>query len=78
MKKKLSIKLLCIVSSLAKKLECIVANDVSADGSGFNTATNEVTIFSKNGDTEKIPLLSKYAVAHKILDRVARLIDSEI
>ena len=62
----------------AKKLHFIVANDVSADGSGFNTETNEVTIFSKNGDTDKIPLLSKYTVAHKILDRVARLIDSEI
>tara|TARA_B100000029_G_scaffold497975_1_gene566193 strand:- start:17174 stop:18412 length:1239 start_codon:yes stop_codon:yes gene_type:complete len=62
----------------AKKLHFIVANDVSADGSGFNTETNEVTIFSKNGDAEQIPLLSKYTVAHKILDRIARLIDSEV
>ena len=61
----------------AKKLHFIVANDVSAVGSGFNTETNEVTIFAENGDVEQLPLLSKSTVAHKILDRVAQLIDSE-
>ena len=58
----------------AKRLHFIVANDVSAAGSGFGTETNQVTIFHDDGRHEELPLLSKYAVAHAILDRVlARL-----
>lgn len=58
----------------AKRLHFIVANDVGAAGSGFGTDTNQVTIFHDDGRTEELPLLSKYAVAHAILDRVvARL-----
>ncbi|MEO6397005.1 MAG: phosphopantothenoylcysteine decarboxylase, partial [Tepidiformaceae bacterium] len=55
----------------AKRLQFIVANDVSAAGSGFGTETNQVTIFHDDGQSEALPLLSKYAVAHAILDRVA-------
>ncbi len=55
----------------AKRAHFIVANDVTAAGSGFGTETNEVTIFHRNGEAERLPLLSKYAVAHAILDRVA-------
>jgi phosphopantothenoylcysteine decarboxylase/phosphopantothenate--cysteine ligase len=55
----------------AKRLDFIVANDVSAAGSGFGTETNQVTIFHNDGRVEELPLLSKYAVAHAILDRVA-------
>ena len=55
----------------AKRLHFIVANDVSAAGSGFGTETNQVTIFHADGRIEALPLLSKYAVAHAILDRVA-------
>ncbi len=54
-----------------KRLHFIVANDVSAAGSGFGTETNQVTIFHDDGRIEALPLLSKYAVAHAILDRVA-------
>ena len=55
----------------AKRADLIVANDVTAAGSGFGTETNEVTIFHRDGEAERLPLLSKYAVAHAILDRVA-------
>jgi phosphopantothenoylcysteine decarboxylase/phosphopantothenate--cysteine ligase len=55
----------------SKRLHFIVANDVGAAGSGFGTDTNQVTIFHDDGRTEELPLLSKYAVAHAILDRVA-------
>jgi phosphopantothenoylcysteine decarboxylase/phosphopantothenate--cysteine ligase len=55
----------------AKRLDFIVANDVSAAGSGFATDTNEVTIYYADGRHEKFPLMSKYAVAMAILDRVA-------
>lgn len=55
----------------AKRADFIVANDVTAAGSGFGTETNEVTIFHREGEAERLPLLSKYAVAHAILDRVS-------
>ena len=55
----------------AKRLDFIVANDVGAAGSGFGTDTNQVTIFHSDGRSEELPLLSKYAVAMAILDRVA-------
>ncbi len=55
----------------AKRADFIVANDVTAEGSGFGTETNEVAIFHREGKSERLPLLSKYAVAHAILDRVA-------
>lgn len=54
----------------AKRLDFIVANDVSAAGSGFGTDTNQVTIFHSDGRSEELPLMSKYAVAMAILDRV--------
>ena len=55
----------------AKRLDFIVANDVTAAGSGFGTDTNQVTLFHRDGRVEELPLMSKYAVAHAILDRVA-------
>lgn len=55
----------------AKRLDFIVANDVTAAGSGFGTETNEVVILHADGRVEELPLQSKYAVGHAILDRVA-------
>ena len=58
----------------AKRLDFIVANDVSAAGSGFGADTNQVTIYHRDGSHETFPLMTKYAVAMAILDRVkARL-----
>ncbi|HQW52241.1 MAG TPA: phosphopantothenoylcysteine decarboxylase, partial [Tepidiformaceae bacterium] len=54
----------------AKRLDFIVANDVSAAGSGFGTETNEVIIIHSDGQAEELPLMSKYAVGHAILDRI--------
>jgi phosphopantothenoylcysteine decarboxylase/phosphopantothenate--cysteine ligase len=59
---------------VSKRLHFIVANDVTAAGSGFGTETNQVTIFHAGGRTEEFPLQSKYAVAHAILDRVLPLL----
>jgi phosphopantothenoylcysteine decarboxylase/phosphopantothenate--cysteine ligase len=58
----------------AKRLDFIVANDVTSPGSGFGTETNEVVIFHRSGEAEHFPLLEKYAVAHLILDRVKALL----
>ncbi len=63
------------VAKLAsKRLDFIVANDVTAAGSGFGTDTNEVTLFHRDGRVEELPLMSKSAVAHAILDRIAAIL----
>jgi phosphopantothenoylcysteine decarboxylase/phosphopantothenate--cysteine ligase len=57
-----------------KDLALIVANDVTAPGSGFAVDTNQVTIIDRSGAAEELPLLPKYDVAHRVLDRVATLL----
>lgn len=57
-----------------KNLDLIVANDVTAKGSGFGTDSNQVTIISKDGKAESLPLLHKKEVADKVLDKVAKLL----
>jgi phosphopantothenoylcysteine decarboxylase / phosphopantothenate---cysteine ligase len=59
---------------LNKNLDLIVANDVSAPGSGFSVDTNKVFIIDRNGNTEDVPLMSKREVAEKILERVEALL----
>ena len=51
-----------------KNLDIVVANDVSKEGCGFQSETNEVTVISGEGKSEIIPLTSKKEVAHKLLD----------
>jgi phosphopantothenoylcysteine decarboxylase/phosphopantothenate--cysteine ligase len=55
-------------------LDMIVANDVTKQGSGFGTETNEVTIINKKGESEHLPLMLKREVADQILDRVVKLL----
>jgi len=57
-----------------KKLDLIVANDITDASSGFGTDTNKVTLIDKQGNVEDLPLLTKREVADKILDRVAGLL----
>ena len=59
-----------------KGLDVIVANDITAAGSGFGTDTNQVTIIDKSGTAETLPLLSKHQVAQRLLDRVVPLFKS--
>jgi len=56
-----------------KHADLIVANDVTAEGAGFDVDTNVVTIFSRDGRDLPLPKLSKTEVAHRILDEVVRL-----
>lgn len=58
-----------------KGLDLLVANDVSEAGSGFGTDTNRVTILAADGADEALPLMPKRAVADRLLDRVAGLLD---
>jgi len=53
-----------------KNLDLIVANDVSAPGAGFEHDTNAVTIVGSDGSETPVPLSSKQAIAHAILDAV--------
>jgi len=57
-----------------KRLDLIVANDVSAPDSGFAVDTNRVIILDAQGRQEVLPLLSKEEVADRVLDRVAALL----
>jgi len=52
-----------------KRLDFIVANDVTAPDSGFGTDTNRVVILDAAG-SEALPLMSKEELADRILDRV--------
>ena len=53
-----------------KRLDLIVANDITAADSGFDVDTNRVTLIDRNGKAEELPLMSKRDVADKVLDRV--------
>jgi phosphopantothenoylcysteine decarboxylase/phosphopantothenate--cysteine ligase len=60
---------------LRKKVDLIVANDVSQSDRGFDVETNAVTIIG-DGSDEVVPLQSKAGVAGIILDRVEQLLRS--
>jgi phosphopantothenoylcysteine decarboxylase / phosphopantothenate---cysteine ligase len=57
----------------AKGADMIVANDVTQEGAGFDTETNIVTLFSRDGREVALPKMSKFDVANRILDSVAEL-----
>jgi phosphopantothenoylcysteine decarboxylase/phosphopantothenate--cysteine ligase len=58
---------------VAKNADLIVANDVSAEGAGFDHDTNIVTMFARDGRDLPLPRMSKGEVAQRILDEVQRL-----
>jgi phosphopantothenoylcysteine decarboxylase / phosphopantothenate---cysteine ligase len=51
----------------------IVANDVTQEGAGFDTDTNIVTLFCRDGREIALPKLSKFDVANRIFDRVLEI-----
>ena len=54
---------------LARKgADMIVANDVTREGAGFDTDTNIVTLFLRDGREIALPKLTKLDVANRILD----------
>jgi phosphopantothenoylcysteine decarboxylase/phosphopantothenate--cysteine ligase len=57
-----------------KNLDAIVANDVTREGAGFDTSTNEVTVISRDRQAPiHVPLMPKTNVANIVLDEVVRL-----
>jgi phosphopantothenoylcysteine decarboxylase/phosphopantothenate--cysteine ligase len=57
----------------AKNADMIVANDVTAEGAGFDHNTNIVTLFARDGRDLPLPRMNKTEVAQRILDEVVRL-----
>ena len=56
-----------------KSADLMVANDVTAEGAGFDLDTNVVTLFSRDGRDLPLPRISKSEVAERILDEALRL-----
>lgn len=57
-----------------KGADLLVVNDVSRPDAGFGSETNDVVLLAADGEREKIPLAHKEEVAHRILDRIAALL----
>ncbi len=61
---------------IRKNCDLIVANDILADGAGFQSDTNIVTLLDRDGCCEQLPLSSKRDVADAILTKVVSLRNS--
>jgi phosphopantothenoylcysteine decarboxylase/phosphopantothenate--cysteine ligase len=59
----------------SKKLDLIVANNISSNDAGFAVDTNRVTFLFANGTQEILPLMSKTEVAEKIIEHISRLLE---
>src|SRR6185503_20011796 len=56
----------------SKRVDAIVANDVTRKDAGFDSATNAITIITKD-NTLELPLMSKTEAADRILDVIVSL-----
>ena len=56
-----------------KKLDMIVANDLTKAGAGFDTDTNSVTIIDRTGRSMDLPIMPKSQIAAQILDKIVEL-----
>ena len=50
-----------------KGLAMVVANDMTEKGAGFGVSTNRVAFVKSDGSAERLPLMSKLAVARRIV-----------
>lgn len=58
-----------------KGLDLVVANDVTAQGCGFGVRTNRVSFVWPDGRIDALPMMSKDAVARRIVRAVEKLAD---
>jgi phosphopantothenoylcysteine decarboxylase / phosphopantothenate---cysteine ligase len=58
----------------AKRLDLIVANDITAEGAGFAVDTNQVTLLDPSGAAETLPKMTKKEVADIVIGRVIDLL----
>ena len=57
-----------------KKLDMLVANDVSRKDIGFNADNTQVIILRPNQEPEKLPIMTKSELAAELVDRVVTLL----
>ena len=57
-----------------KGLDLIVANDITTTDAGFDTDTNRVTIFDREGSEQRLELASKAKISEAIITRAAALL----
>lgn len=57
---------------LAKNLDMIVLNSLATPGAGFATDTNQVTVFSRGGESVALPLMSKADTAKEIIKLITK------
>jgi phosphopantothenoylcysteine decarboxylase/phosphopantothenate--cysteine ligase len=58
----------------AKNLDFIVGNLIGAPGTGFDTDTNQVTLYFRDGSKESVAMMPKAELADIILDRLVKLL----
>ena len=56
-----------------KKLDLIVANDISAPGIGFQSDNNQVSLIDSSERIENLPRMSKKEIANILLDKIKQL-----
>jgi len=60
----------------SKHADLIVANDVTAEGAGFDHDTNVITLYARDGSEQAFPRMPKIDAAQRILDRLLALRNS--
>jgi phosphopantothenoylcysteine decarboxylase/phosphopantothenate--cysteine ligase len=60
----------------SKKLDMIIANDISAADAGFGVDTNRVTLLFADGRKQSLPLMGKDEVAETVIEQLAKLLES--
>ena len=58
-----------------KNCDMIVANDVSGKDSGMESDENEVVIFFRNGESEKISRASKKMIARELVKKISKMFE---
>ncbi len=56
-----------------KNCDMLCANDITAPGCGFATATNRLLVFKRDGSCTEIPLATKEHVANSLLTLISKL-----
>ncbi len=58
-----------------KKMNMIVANDISTSDAGFGVDTNRVILLKEDGSAESLPLMTKREVAETIIEITAQMLN---
>ena len=61
-----------------KNCDMIVANDVSRSDSGMESDENEVVIFFRNGESEKISRASKKIIARELVKKISKMFEKSL